>query len=84
MCRNLSKLSSSAMFNRSRIDKWVTWGLVVFLLSIISYGMYIDAPSPAPPRYHEEAYTLLDGTPCTILRGQVGFIGFTCNYTVKK
>ena len=66
-----------------RIDSWVTWGLVVFIVGVLIIGnIVIDKPKD-PPKYHEETYTLLDGTPCTIVRGSVhiqAYVGITCHY----
>lgn len=61
-------------------------------VSAVLYGVYnlVDGGEEIKERratshkvyYQEEAYTLKDGTPCTIIRGGdfSGMVGVTCNY----
>ena len=67
-----------------KYDWWVSGILLALLGGFLPYGeFFADPPEPFTPTYHEEAYTLLDGTPCTILRAGStvgGSIGITCNY----
>jgi hypothetical protein len=55
--------------------------IIVFL-----FGFAMEADIVDAPKYREEAYTLEDGTLCTIIHGSsyAGIWSITCNYNQHR
>jgi hypothetical protein len=71
------------------ISERIIYGCLVALIMGGGYvvtvtSMHVDhkvTPSMSNPKYTEEPFTKLDGTPCTIIRDRYpAYIGVTCNY----
>jgi hypothetical protein len=60
---------------------WIFIFMAMFLV-----GVSVVVKQAEDKKYSEEAYTLDDGTLCTIVRGgsHAGIVGITCNYNKHR
>jgi hypothetical protein len=67
---------------------WIFIFLVVFLVGVSVVVKQAENSNKAdPPKYREEAYTLDNGTLCTIVHGgtqATNRVGITCNYNQHR
>jgi hypothetical protein len=66
---------------------WIFIFMAMFLVGVsVVVKQAEDSNKAEPPKYREEAYTLEDGTLCTIVHGgsHAGIVGVTCNYNQHR